>query len=318
MKIDIYNWKGDLYMNGKSKNLTTQIDKLFKKNNMKSIKTRYRYKDACYRFCIWLGENTNIKKFKNIKVKHIYMYVEYMRSIDYAPGTIKLELSAIRFFYNLAEGKNIIPTNKKLNLEKRITRGAKRAWSQEEIERAIALAKEMGRIDVVKAILLSFKFGCRLEEAVVLTNYQVKEAICNGFLYLENTKGKNPREVEVKVQDREILKYILANAKSSERIFIGIGDKTHIVKRSIQNWITNHREKFQEIDRIDRNSARKMLEKDGKSSPKVNLTMHGNRHTFAQLSFIEASEKYIESEAKRKVSEELGHHRTEVTNIYLK
>jgi len=305
-------------MNGKSMNLISQIDRFFKLNNMKSIKTRYRYREACYRFCAWLGENTNIKKYKNIKSKHIYMYVDYMRSIDYAPGTIKLELSAIRFFYALSEGKEILPTNEKLQLEKRITRGARRAWSQKEINAAINLAQNKGRIDVVKAILLSSRFGCRLEEAVVLRNYQVKEAICNGFLYLENTKGKNPREVEVKSNDREILKYILANAKSPERIFIGIGDKTHMVKRSIQNWITNHRQEFQDEDRINRDVARNMLERDKESAPKVNLTMHGNRHTFAQLSFIEAIEKYTENDAKRKVSEDLGHHRGEVTNVYLK
>jgi len=305
-------------MEGKSKNLVEQIDRLFKLNNMKSIKTRYRYKEACYRFCIWLGENTKIKKFKNIKSKHIFMYVEYMRNKDYAPGTIKLELSAIRFFYTLSQGKNILPSNEKLNLEKRITRGARRSWTQDEIDTAIAVAKDMGRMDVVKAILLSSKFGCRLEEAVVLTNYQIKEAICSGFLYLENTKGKNPREIEVKAEDREVLKYILANAKSKERIFIGIGDKTHKIKRSIQNWITNHRKEFQSVDRIDRNLARKMLEKDKNSVPKVNLTMHGNRHTYAQMSFIEALEDNTANYAKKEVSERLGHHRREVTNIYLK
>lgn len=304
-------------MNGKSKNLIFQVERLFKLNNMKSIKTRYRYREACYRFCNYLGENTNIKKFTNIKAKNVYDYLEYMRSKDYSPGTIKLELSAIRFFYAIADGKNILPTNEKLKLEKRITRGARRAWSQEEIEAAIALAKEMGRMDVVKAILLSSRFGCRLEEAVVLTNHQIKESICSGFLYMENTKGKNPREVEVRAKDRETLKYILSNAKSQDRIFIGIGDKTHKVKRSIQNWITNHREEFQNGDRVDRDTARKMLEEDKKSAPKTNLTMHGNRHSFAQLKFDEALEKHTENEAKRKTVEDLGHHRVESANIYL-
>jgi site-specific recombinase XerD len=304
-------------VNGKSKNLIAQIDRIFKLNNMKSIKTRYRYKEACYRFCIWLGENTNIKKFKNIKSKHIYMYVEYMRGNDYAPGTIKLELSAIRFFYDLSDGKEVLPDNKKLKLEKRITRGASRAWTQKEIDKAISLANNMGRIDVVKALLLCSNFGCRLEEAVVLTNYQVKKAICSGFLYLENTKGKNPREVPVKDSSKEILEYVLNNAKSDERIFIGIGDKTHMVKKSIQNWIVNHRKEFQDGDRIDRDLARKILEKDKNSRPKTNLTMHGNRHLYAQTTFNEVIEKNTIKAAKRQTSENLGHHRIEVTNIYL-
>ncbi|WP_291637522.1 site-specific integrase [Clostridium sp.] len=306
-------------MNGKSVNLVIQIDKLFKLNNMKSIKTRRRYQEACNRFCVWLGENTNIKKYKNIKSKHIYLYVDYMKSDNYAATTIVIELSAIRFFYNLTDGKEILPENKKLNLQKRVTRGARRAWSSEEIDKAVALAKEMNRIDVVKAILLSSTFGCRLEEAVVLTTYQIKQAICSPFLYLENTKGKYPREVPVKSENREILRYILANAKSPERIFIGIGDQTHKIKKNIQNWIINHREEFQNTDRIDRNVAREMLQEDRKSKPKVKLTMHGNRHTYAQTSFLEAIEDNNNdiNAAKRKTSSDLGHKRVEVVNVYI-
>ena len=305
-------------MNGKSENLINQIDKLFKMNNMKSIKTRYRYKDACYRFCSWLGENTNIKKFANIKVKHIYTYVEHMKEKHYAPGTIKLELSGIRFFYALTDGKEILPTNQKLNLENRITRGAKRAWTEEEKEKAIELAKRMGRIDVVKAIMLCNSFGCRLEEAVVLTTYQVKNSICSDFLYLENTKGKHPREVPVKPENIEVLKYVLANAASTDRIFLSTGFKTHKVKKSIQNWIVNHRKEFQDADRIERDAAREMLQEDKKAAPRVNLTMHGNRHTYAQVTFKEAlSEGKTKKEAEKETSEDMGHKRREVTHVYL-
>ena len=305
-------------MNGKSENLKNQINKLFRLNNMKSIKTRYRYKDACYRFCSWLGENTNIKKFKNIKVKHIYTYVACMKEKHYAPGTIKLELSGIRFFYSLTDGKELLPTNQKLTLENRITRGAKRAWTEEEKEKAIALAKNMNRLDVVKAILLCNGFSCRLEEAVVLTTYQVKNAICSDFLYLQNTKGKHPREVPVNSQNVAVLKYVLANAASTDRIFLSTGCKTHKVKKSIQNWIVNHRREFQDADRIDRDTARKMLQENKKAAPRVNLTMHGNRHTYAQMTFKEAlSEGKTKGEAEKETSENMGHKRREVTHVYL-
>ncbi|MTK10769.1 MAG: hypothetical protein F8N39_01210 [Clostridiaceae bacterium] len=117
-------------MNGKYENLEAQIDKLFRENNRKSIKTRYRYKDAAYRFCEWLSENTNIKKFSNIKAKHIYMYVDFMKK-KYAPGTIKMELSGIRFFYSLTDSKERLPSNEKLNLERRTFGGVERSWSGE-------------------------------------------------------------------------------------------------------------------------------------------------------------------------------------------
>lgn len=302
-------------MNGKYENLKAQIDKLFKENNRKSIKTRYRYKDAAYRFCIWLSKTTNIKKFSNIKAKHIYMYVDYMKG-KYAPGTIKMELSGIRFFHGLTNSKERLPKNDRLNLQKRIFGGIKRSWSREEFEKAIALAERMNRIDVVIALKLGFNFGTRLEEAVVLSTWQLKKAIETGYLCLENTKGKNPREVPVG-DKLEVLYYALKNARSKERIFIGIGDKTHKVKKSIQDWIRNHRNEFQDKDRVNNTSARKLVNTG--ETPKASLTAHGARHSFAQQNFLDLiKDGENEVMAKRDTSEKLGHHRPNVTNIYLK
>lgn len=302
-------------MNGKYENLKKQIDKLFRENNMKSIKTRYRYKDACYRFCQWLSETTNIKKFSNIKAKHIYMYVEFMKE-KYAAGTIKMELSAIRFFHGLTGSKERLPENEKLNLEKRVFGGVERSWNEEELRNAIDLAEKMNRIDVVMALKLCFNFGTRLEEAIVLTTWQIKKAIENKFLFLDNTKGKNPREVPVDEIKLEILYYVLKNARSKERIFIGVGDKTHKVKRSIQDWIRNHRKEFQDNDRINNAVARELVKAD--ETPKANLTVHGARHSYAQQSFLDFIEDGEDKNtAKKATSERLGHHRTSVTNIYL-
>ncbi|WML35642.1 tyrosine-type recombinase/integrase [Clostridium sp. OS1-26] len=302
-------------MNGKYENLEAQIDKLFRENNRKSIKTRYRYKDATCRFCQWLSETTNIKKFSNIKSKHIYMYVDFMKT-KYAPGTIKMELSGIRFFYSLTGSKERLPENEKLNLEQRTFGGVKRSWSEEEIEKAIALAEKMNRIDVVMALKLCFNFGTRLEEAVTLTVWQIKKAIEKGYLYLENTKGNNPREVLVEEIKLVVLYYVLKNAKSKERIFIGIGDKTHKVKKSIQDWIRNHRKEFQDIDRINNTAVRELV-KTGET-PKANVTIHGTRHSYAQQSFLDFTESGEDkTTAKKATSERLGHHRISVTNIYL-
>ncbi len=301
-------------MKGKYENLKKQIDKLFRENNRKSIKTRYRYKDAAYRFGEWLSETTNIKKFSNIKAKHIYMYVDYMKG-KYAAGTIKMELSGIRFFHALTNSKERLPENSRLNLEKRIFGGVRRSWSKEEFEKAIALAERMNRIDVAMALKLGFNFGTRLEEAVVLTTWQLKKAIETGYLCLDNTKGKNPREVPVE-NKLDTLHYALKNARSKERIFIGIGDKTHKIKKSIQDWIRNHRNEFQDNDRIN-NAEAKDAVKAGET-PKANITIHGTRHSYAQqsfLDFVEAGDDKTTS--KKATSERLGHHRISVTNIYL-
>lgn len=303
-------------MNGKYKNLTNQIDKLFKGNNRKSIKTKYRYRDAAYRLCKWLSSATNLKKFSNIKAKHIYMYVAYMKDIGYAPGTIMSELSGIRFFHNMTNSKEKLPENSKLNLEKRIFGKVKRAWSNSEFDKAITLAKSMNRIDVVKALKLGNVFGTRLEEAVTLTTHQVEDALLIGGLYLENTKGKNSREVPLKKDSEDVLNYLLEHKKSKERIFIGVKDKTHKVKKSIQDWIRNHRKEFQDDNRVSNTEARKEV-KHG-DIPSANLTMHGTRHAFAQENFFSLIDAGADKDtAMINTSEKLGHHRKSVTNIYL-
>jgi site-specific recombinase XerD len=303
-------------MNGKYKNLTNQIDKLFKGNNQKSIKTKYRYRDAAYRFCKWLSSVTNLKKFSNVKAKHIYMYVDHMKGIGYAPGTIMSELSGIRFFYDMTNSKEKLPENSKLNLEKRIFGRVKRAWSDNELEKAITLAESMNRFDVAKILKLGYAFGTRLEEGIVLTTKQVEDALKTGALYLENTKGKNPREVPLKKDSIVVLNYLLEHKESKERIFIGMSDKTHKVKKSIQDWIRNHRNEFQDDLRVTNAEARKEV-KHG-DIPSANLTMHGTRHAYAQENYFSLIDAGADKNAAMlNTSEKLGHHRKSVTNIYL-
>lgn len=312
-------------MNGKIKNLKEQIDKLFNENNMKSKKTRYRYKDAAYRFCEWLGTHTNFKKFSNIKSKHIYLYTDYMQMRGYAPSTIKQDLSGIRFFHSMTNSKERLPDNEKLDLEKKVFTGVSRSWSKEELDNAIALAKKMNRIDVVMFLKLGYAFGTRLEEAVTLTVWQIKKAIENRGLYLENTKGNNPREVIVTNKESlDILYYVLKSVKSKERVFIGIGDATHKVKKSIQDWIRNHRRKFQNDYRISNRSARIIAQynrenKLDKKVPAANLTAHGTRHSYAQQNFFSLLDQGEDVKtAKKDTSEKLGHHRLSITNVYIK
>lgn len=314
-------------MRGKEKNLLVQVDKLFRGTNRKSIKTRYRYKEAVYRFSKWLAQNTKLKKFSNIKSRHIYKYVDFMKYKGYEPTTIRQELSGIRFFHGLTESKEMLPGNTRLNLDKRHYKcNVSRAWSNEEYEKAIELAEKLRRIDVVMALKLCNAFGLRIEEAVVLTVFQIKEAIKTGGLYLRNTKGGYQREVPIDGK-MSILHYVLDNSKGKERILVGSGDITHKVKKSIQSWVYRNRDKFQDPDRISNKEAKKILKMIADSNLKNNIlvgtiktsvSMHGNRHKYAQESFKREIDNGGDIRySKKVVSERLGHHRTSITNIYL-
>ena len=80
-------------------------------------------------------------------------------------------------------------------------------------------------------------------------------------------------------------------------------------KRSLQNWISYNRKYFIVENRAD-------LSENGKKRRTDTVSWHGLRHTYAQRTY-ENELKERPRRARKIVSENLGHHRTEVTRIYL-
>lgn len=71
----------------------------------------------------------------------------------------------------------------------------------------------------------------------------------------------------------------------------------------------NHIDKFTDENRTEQTE-------EGKKPKKDTLTWHGLRYYYAQERYrrlIEANKK----QPKRKTSESLGHHRPDITNLYL-
>ncbi|WP_187291198.1 tyrosine-type recombinase/integrase [Clostridium sp. K25] len=314
------------------------MNKLFRNNNQKSIKTRYRYLAAQERFCKWLAQNTNIKKIKNVKARHFIKYVKYLQENNLSPKMIKAELSGVRHFHVLTGSKETLPVNSRLNIPKVVTNGGvDRSWSQKEVRDAIALAQKMGRIDVIMAIKICYSFGTRIEEVITLNTKQITNAIKNLQLDLENTKGHRPRGVNVGTESKyknmqiRALKYASEHALSRDKVFIKLGKQTHTIIKSVQNWVNNNRSKFQENNvRINRDNKLEM------ERPKANLTMHGLRHSYANnlykeilkeklLEHSKSQEKQferertreIEKETRLEVSNSLGHGRDQITSTYI-
>lgn len=100
-------------------NLIRQLDSLKKHCNEKSYATRERYYDACCRFCDFLAKQFRSQKFANIQSKHITAYVEYLQGKGISPATIQSDLAGIRFYHRHAGGKNRLPENSELSLDRR-------------------------------------------------------------------------------------------------------------------------------------------------------------------------------------------------------
>lgn len=299
---------------GLYKNLVSQVESIYKHVNEKSYASRARYFEATKRFCRFLADNFRLQNFKNVDNRHFTAYVEYLKEHN-AAGTIQSDLSGIRFFHRHSGSKNKLAKNKELNLPKRAVGKEDRAWLPEEISKARELAVAMGRQDVVIAIDFISAFGLRLEEMCTLKVEYLMSALKNGQLVVPRGKGGQSRAIQLTDAQRELIKKYLDYAKAAGRYpgdYLISGSEKHGVlkeKRSLQNWVSYHREKFMVANRTE-------LKEEGKKDKHDTISIHGLRHAFAQNRF-ERAKKETPGKAKKVVSEDLGHHRGGITDTYL-
>ncbi len=298
---------------GLYKNLLAQVEAIYKHSNELSFKTRARYFEATKRFCKFLADNFRLQNFKNVEDRHFRAYVEYLKENN-AAATIQSDLSGIRYFHRKSGSKNMLSQNKKLNLPKRSTGKEDHSFLKTEIDSMRQLAAEQGRQDVVIAIDFACEFGLRLEEVCTLRVEYLMSALKTGQLVITG-KGGQTRAIGLNKNQREIIKKYLDYARCSGRYpkdyLISSSEKNGVKReiRSLQNWMSYNRKYFIVENRAD-------LSEDGKKKRTETVSWHGLRHTYAQRTY-ENELKARPKRARKIVSENLGHHRTEVTRIYL-
>lgn len=211
-------------------------------------------------------------------------------------STIKTELSAIRFFHdNMPYAKYILPTNEELDLERRTFGGVDRTWSNQEFNLMLATAMRTGHKDYLAIFSLARYAGLRIEECCRIDTNDAQNAIDSGKLFVKG-KGGLTRYVPINETIKLTFQDLLKTTPRGHKLFVELGDKTHLVMKRLQCFIAYHRKSF----------------------TKNNITFHGLRHTYAH----EQYERFIlmgktDFQARKCVSELLGHHRDDVTRIYL-
>lgn len=278
------------------KNLETQFNKVFRHLKVGSFKTRERYAKAFKRFMVYLAKEYRLQKLSNISEKHILSYLNYLQKKGLAASTIKTELAAIRFFHdNLPYAKNTLPTNDALELKRRTFGGVDRTWSNREYNLMVAKAMETGHYDYAAILTLARYAGLRIEECFRIDTNDAEKALETGRLFVRG-KGGLTRYVPINRSIEIVLKNALKGVRRGEKLFVRNGDKTHLAMKRLQCFIAYHRKEFTENQ----------------------ITFHGLRHTYAHEKYNEfISIGKNEKEARRMVSELLGHHRDDVTRIYL-
>ena len=278
------------------KNLEQQYNKLFRHLKVGSFKTRERYGKAFKRFMVFLADKYHMQKLANISSKHILTYVEYMQDKGLSASTIKTELAAIRFFHDsMPYTRYELPTNNDLDLEKRTFGGVDRTWSNQEFNNMVAIAMHNKREDYVAIFTIARYAGLRLEECFRIDTNDATKAVETGQLFVKD-KGGPTRYVPINESIRIELAKLLKVTERGHKLFVDDNDKTHLAMKRLQCFLSYHRKTFTENK----------------------ITFHGLRHTYAHEKydeFIKMSK--TDFQARKAVSELLGHHRDDVTRIYL-
>ena len=295
----------------KRMNLRVQATAIYKKDRHGSEATRKRYYQAFCYACDYLADTCNLQKVSNITPTHFRRVVEYWKSYK-APSTIQTEVSGFRKYCGYAKCKHKMPENKELKLPKREPKKYNRGWLLTEYQKAKELAGSMRRYDVRDGLDLGWHLGLRIIEACQLKLGDVKKALGWGGPDIKG-KGGQVRFVKIETEEQlELLKRLYREAKAK-----GLTDNDFIIsksiykgplmeKKSIENWIYNHRKEFTDPDRQKKVNP-------GKKPRVKNIVFHGLRHSYNQN-----REKLLEGDPRKlqKLSQGLGHRRLAVNNIY--
>jgi len=291
-------------------NLKVQIDKAFSTNKRQMREGNNRYINSCYAFAKHLAKHYGSQTFRNIEGKHIQSFIDERDKHGIQLDTILSDVSSIRKLHHLTGGRRFIPPNEKLlfpepqsDTEEKIDR----AWTEEEYNKALQIARNLGRYDVINSFKLARHFGVRLNEATAMTKTRLREALKDGYLHVTHTKNNVERDIQIEnPYQKQALREIIDNTRN-ESLFIDHKTTHEQAKKSIQNWIYNHRNKFQ-----DQNV------KINEDRYKKKCTFHGIRHTYARENYNNNIKNGgTEREARLDTSHKLGHGRDAVTKIYL-
>ena len=239
---------------------------------------------------------------QSLKPKHVQALVRHWQAEELAIGTIKNRLCAIRWWAHKVNRQSAVArTNDFYGIGARVLVGKASKAQELPDDQLVRVTDSYVRL----SLELQRAFGLRREEAI---KFRPAYADRGDHLVLKAswTKGGKAREIPIRnAAQREVLDRV--------RDVVGNG-----------SLIPAHRSFIQQLRVYVRQTMNAGLSK-----------MHGLRHAYAQQRYLEltgrpcpltggpkvktlaAAERQIDEEARRIISHELGHVRSQITSIYL-
>lgn len=282
--------------------LTAQLDKVTRHIRQGSFRTKERYYEAMKRFCRFLADHYHLQKLTNISGKHLTAYVIDMQERGKSASTIKTDLAAIRFYHDMmGETKYRLPSNDELavGLERRRFGQKDRTWSVREFNLFLTTAMADGHEDYAAIACLTWYAGLRIHECFRINTAIAAQALRENAITIKG-KGGKIRTVPINESIRIELKKFLAVTPRGHKLFVPDDMPTHHAIGQLQQYIYKVRSAVQDED-----STRPM-------------THHGLRHSYAARTYQELIDRGMSPfTASLRVSQLLGHERSDVTRIYL-
>ena len=282
--------------------LVSQLDKVARHIRQGSFRTKERYYEANKRFCRFLADRYHLQKLANISGKHLTAYIIDMQERGKSASTIKTDLAAIRFYHDMmGQTKYRLPKNDELAVELEHRRfGQKdRTWSVREFNLFLTTAISDGREDYAAIACLTWYAGLRIHECFRIDTAIAERAIRENAITIKG-KGGKIRTVPINESIRIEFKKFLAVTPRGHKLFVSDDVPTHAAIGQLQQYIYKVRPQIQDED-----STRPM-------------THHGLRHSYAARTYQELVNGGMSPfNASLRVSQFLGHERSDVTRIYL-
>ncbi|MBE0467688.1 MAG: integrase, partial [Candidatus Desulforudis sp.] len=172
------------------KTLAQQLETIHRHARQGSIGSRRRYKMAMLRFLRFVGGSFKLQKIGNVSNKHLAAYARYLQSRGCKETYIITELAAVRYYHDQIPGRYKLTTdNAALGVGRR-GRCGNRAWTDEEFQRLVAIARIQSREWVADVLILGREMGNRIHEAVRLYRADAERALNTGALRIKGKGGK--------------------------------------------------------------------------------------------------------------------------------
>ena len=251
-----------------------------------------------------LRETTNVKNLQKIETQHIQAYVDTLsdkvENKSLTRTTAATYITAlnriIEYINSHLEDRNLKTISaSEYNLSRTQNERINRAVDENTHNKFMSYIERSNDIQsqaLSYSVQLQREFGLRLRESIQIQTNTIQKALRTNILHLtkkDGVKSARPRQINIRNNtQKEILKNALQFMKDNRLKSLA---PTNTIRQQY-------------------NYAERVRQDFNKSTDSSKMDYHGERYHYAQMRIQEGA-------TKQEVSQELGHNRESITNIYL-